>query len=239
MNPQYQISKQSMGLNSIRIMFELHNYAWALAGGAHLHRLRAYSLKFMSCLTQRLDAESGLRPPSILEAQSADKQLWHHIQDLCVDQGASMMHFMNLQFKDQICLLCCNLVWRCRNLQHLLFTMTPKASKVVARIRKVRRVNLLRSLVLDGYPRFGSKGSTNLFACDFRATLAIWLPTASLCTSALCPNPMARRVEVITVPKIMTKHLTDPWFLLRVSQMQLQIFPIWMNLQIALSCSRI
>ena len=108
--PPFQISKQSMGLNSIRIMFELHNYAWALAGGAHLHRLRAYSLKFMSCLTQRLDAESGLRPPSILEAQSADKQLWHHIQDLCVDQGASMMHFMNLQFKDQICLLCCNLV---------------------------------------------------------------------------------------------------------------------------------
>ena len=70
--PSIQISNQSMGLNSIRIMFELHNYAWALAGGAHLHRLRAYSLKFMSCLTQRLDAESGLRAPSILEAQSAD-----------------------------------------------------------------------------------------------------------------------------------------------------------------------
>ena len=86
-------------------MFELHNYAWALAGGAHLHRLRAYSLKFMSCLTQRLDAESGLRPPSISEAQSADKQ--YLIQDLCVDQGWSLNDALH-EFKDQICLLCYN-----------------------------------------------------------------------------------------------------------------------------------
>ena len=93
------------------------------------------------------------------------------------------------------------------------------------------KANLLRSLVLDGYPKFGSKGSANLFACDCRATIAIWVPTASSCTNALCPNPMARHVGVITVPKIMTRHLTDPWFLLRASQMQLQIFPIWMNLQ--------
>ena len=79
--PSIEISNQSMGFNSIRIMFELHNYAWALARGAHLHRIRAYSLRFMSCLTQRLDADSGLWPPSILEAQSADKHLWHLSQD--------------------------------------------------------------------------------------------------------------------------------------------------------------
>ncbi len=105
--PSIEISNQSMGLNSIRIMFELHNYAWALARGAHLHCLRAYSLRFTSCLTQRLDADSGLRPPSILEAQSADKHLWHLIQDLCVDQD-SMMHFMSSPFKGQTCLRCSN-----------------------------------------------------------------------------------------------------------------------------------
>ena len=36
-----EISNQSMGLNSMRVMFELRNYAWALAREAHLHRLRA------------------------------------------------------------------------------------------------------------------------------------------------------------------------------------------------------
>ena len=32
------------------------------SGGAHLHRLRAHSLRFMSCFTQRMQAGSGLRP---------------------------------------------------------------------------------------------------------------------------------------------------------------------------------
>ena len=106
--PSVEISHQSMGLNTIRMMFELHNYAWALAGGAHLHRLRAFSLRFMSLLTQRLDAESGLRPPSILEAQSADKHLWHLIQELCVDQGWSLndaLHEFTVQRSDMSALL--------------------------------------------------------------------------------------------------------------------------------------
>ena len=106
--PSVEISNQSMGLNTIRMMFELHNYAWALAGGAHLHRLRAFSLRFMSLLTQRLDAESGLRPPSIVEAQSADKHLWHLIQELCVDQGWSLndaLHEFTVQRSDMASLL--------------------------------------------------------------------------------------------------------------------------------------
>ncbi len=106
--PSIEISNLSMGLNSIRMMFELHNYAWALAGGARLHRLRAFSLRFMGLLTQRLDAESGLRPPSILEAQSADKQLWHLIQELCVDQGWSLndaLHEFTVQRSDMSALL--------------------------------------------------------------------------------------------------------------------------------------
>ena len=106
--PSIEISNQNMGLNTIRTMFELHNYAWALAGGAHLHRLRSYSLKFMSCLMQRLDADSGLRPPSIVEAQSADKHLWHLIHDLCMDQGWSLndaLHEFTVQRSDMSALL--------------------------------------------------------------------------------------------------------------------------------------
>ena len=66
------------------------------------------SLRFMSLLTQRLDAESGLRPPSILEAQSADKHLWHLIQELCVDQGWSLndaLHEFTVQRSDMAALL--------------------------------------------------------------------------------------------------------------------------------------
>ena len=64
-------------------MFDLHNYAWAMVQACHLHRLRSYSLKFMSFLSVRLDAESGLRAPSIFEAQHADKHIWHQIAELC------------------------------------------------------------------------------------------------------------------------------------------------------------
>ena len=106
--PSIEISNQSMGLNTIRTMFELHNYAWALAGGAHFHRLRSCSLRFMGCLMQRLDADSRLRPPSIVEAQSADKQLWHLIHDLCVDQGWSLndaLHEFTVQRSDMSALL--------------------------------------------------------------------------------------------------------------------------------------
>ena len=42
--------------------------------------------KFMGFLTQRLDADSGLRPPNVLESQAADKALWQMIHDLVLDQ---------------------------------------------------------------------------------------------------------------------------------------------------------
>ena len=64
-------------------MFEIHNYAWSLVGACHLHRLRAYTLKFMSLLSVRLDQDSGLRAPNMLEAQQADKTIWYHIAELC------------------------------------------------------------------------------------------------------------------------------------------------------------
>ncbi|CAL1159966.1 unnamed protein product [Cladocopium goreaui] len=53
--------------------------------GVRLHLHRAFSL------TDRgqnllLDADSGLRPPNVLEAQAADKALWQMIHDLVLDQ---------------------------------------------------------------------------------------------------------------------------------------------------------
>ena len=81
--PSLEITNQNLGLNAVNRMFDLHNYAWAMVQACHLHRLRSYSLKFMSFLSVRLDAESGLRAPSILEAQHADKHIWHQIAELC------------------------------------------------------------------------------------------------------------------------------------------------------------
>ena len=81
--PSLEINNQSLGLNALRQMFEIHNYAWALVGACHLHRLRAYTLKFMNLLSVRLDQDSGLRAPNMLEAQQADKTIWYHIAELC------------------------------------------------------------------------------------------------------------------------------------------------------------
>lgn len=57
-------------------MFDLFNTAVALAEGAHLAHLKAYSLKFLGFITQRYDQETGLRSPNIMEAQAADRHLW-------------------------------------------------------------------------------------------------------------------------------------------------------------------
>ena len=88
--PSVEINNQSMGLNAVRSMFDLFNTAVALAEGAHLAHLKAYSLKFVGYLNQRYDADTGLRSPNILEAQAADKHLWFIIGELVMDKGWSL-----------------------------------------------------------------------------------------------------------------------------------------------------
>ena len=85
--PAVEISNTSMGINAVRAMFDLHNAALALVESAHLAVLRAYSIKFISYLTQKLDQETGLRNPTILEAQSADKIIWATISELVADRA--------------------------------------------------------------------------------------------------------------------------------------------------------
>ena len=84
--PSLDINNQGMGVNAIRNMLEVHNTALALVGACHLQRLRAYTLKFMGFLTQRLDSDLGLRPPNVLESQAAMEALWQMIHDLVIDQ---------------------------------------------------------------------------------------------------------------------------------------------------------
>ena len=85
--PSVEINNSSMGINAVRTMFDMANTALALVESAHLASLKAYSIKFMSHLTQRLDSETGLRAPTIMEAQSADKQLWHIMAELISEKG--------------------------------------------------------------------------------------------------------------------------------------------------------
>lgn len=47
-----------------------------------LANLKEYSQKFISLLTQRVAAETGLRTATVLEAQAADRQVWGIIADL-------------------------------------------------------------------------------------------------------------------------------------------------------------
>ena len=88
--PTVEISNTSMGINAVRTMFDLHNAALALVESAHLAVLRAYSIKFISYLTQKLDQETGLRNPTILEAQSADKMIWATISELVAERNWSL-----------------------------------------------------------------------------------------------------------------------------------------------------
>ena len=73
--PTIEIANGGLGLHTLRSLFETYSIAMAMVGVAHLASLKDYYLRFLSFMSTRLDAESGLRNPSMLEAQSADKTL--------------------------------------------------------------------------------------------------------------------------------------------------------------------
>ena len=106
--PSIEVSNQSMGVNAVRSIFDLFNVAVALAEGAHLAHLKAYSLKFLGYLTQKYDPDTGLRTPSIMEAQAADKHLWFLIGELVMDKNWSLdqaLHEMTYIRSDMAMLL--------------------------------------------------------------------------------------------------------------------------------------
>ena len=87
--PSINISNTTMGLHALRVTFDVYNNAVAVCEGAHLANLKAYFMKFISLLTTKYDVESGLRSPTITEAQNADKMIAGIMMDLINDRGWS------------------------------------------------------------------------------------------------------------------------------------------------------
>jgi len=85
--PAIEIGDGNMGVSGVQRILAVHDVALAMVGSAHLARLKAYSSKFLQLLSQRFDPASGLRPPTILEAQQADCKLWQQIYSLISDKG--------------------------------------------------------------------------------------------------------------------------------------------------------
>ncbi|CAE7269770.1 unnamed protein product [Symbiodinium sp. CCMP2592] len=88
--PALEIQDHSMGVNAIQKLMNVHDVSLAMVGTAHLARLKGHTTKFISLLTQKFDASSGLRPPSVLEAQQADCRLWQGMITLVTDKGWTM-----------------------------------------------------------------------------------------------------------------------------------------------------
>ncbi|CAL1162910.1 unnamed protein product [Cladocopium goreaui] len=88
--PAIDISNTGFGVNAVRNLLAVHDMAVAMCGGAHLANLKAYSAKFLSFLTQKVDPDSMLRCASITEAQAADRQIWAAIADLMSERGWDM-----------------------------------------------------------------------------------------------------------------------------------------------------
>ena len=76
-----------MGLNGIPCMLELVNTSYAVVQASHMGRLRAYSVKFISLISSRLDNDLGLRHVTALEAQAPVRHIWGIMHDLMVDTG--------------------------------------------------------------------------------------------------------------------------------------------------------
>ena len=74
--PEMEISNNSMGLNAVRSLMDIHNTALSLVGAAHLATLRAYGIKFLSLLSVKLEPETGLRPP----------RFWRHKVPISIGQ---------------------------------------------------------------------------------------------------------------------------------------------------------
>ena len=89
--PAVEVSNSSMGINAVRTMFDLHNAALALVDSCPFSGASCIQYQ-NSChtFTQRLDQETGLRNPTIIEAQSADKLIWATISELVSEKGWSL-----------------------------------------------------------------------------------------------------------------------------------------------------
>ncbi|CAE7771724.1 unnamed protein product [Symbiodinium sp. CCMP2592] len=84
--PTLEVGDSFMGVSAVQRILAIHDVALAMVGSCHLARLKAYSSKFMHLLSQRHEASSGLRAPTMLEAQQADCKLWQGIYALVLEK---------------------------------------------------------------------------------------------------------------------------------------------------------
>ena len=87
--PELTIENGSMGMHALRQTFETFSYAMAMVDLAHLATMKHYYLRFISLMTTKMDQETGLRNPTILESQSADKALMTIACDLVMEKAWS------------------------------------------------------------------------------------------------------------------------------------------------------
>ena len=88
--PTIEVTDANMGISGIQRILAVHDVALAMVGSAHLARLKAYSCKFVQLVSQRFDPTSGLRAPTILEAQQADCRIWQSIHSLVSEKAWSL-----------------------------------------------------------------------------------------------------------------------------------------------------
>ena len=87
--PSLEVSNNSMGLHGVRLrcMYETWSFAMAMVGVARLATLKQFYMKFIQHMSKKLDQESGLRPPTILEAQQADRALMSTVFELMQERS--------------------------------------------------------------------------------------------------------------------------------------------------------
>ena len=84
--PELTIENGSMGMHALRQTFETFSYAMAMVELAHSATMKNYYLRFINLITTKMDSETGLRNPTILESQSADKILMTIACDLVTEK---------------------------------------------------------------------------------------------------------------------------------------------------------
>ena len=84
--PELHIDNGALGMHALRQTFETFSYAMAMCKLVHLATMKNYYLRFINLMTTRLEAETGLRNPTILESQSADKTLMTIACDLVMEK---------------------------------------------------------------------------------------------------------------------------------------------------------
>ena len=81
--PTREIHSGPVSRNLLSQLLSLKAVALSLVKACHLESIKIYNRKFVRLCFPRFEAGSGLRGPSMEEAQQADKRAWEVISDFC------------------------------------------------------------------------------------------------------------------------------------------------------------